>query len=157
MLASGVGPTVTAGRTIVGSAMSGGRGFMNTLTGPATNAAGSQGARIGGQLAMTAEQGFIATGTIARTTATTASNAATNASRQFASQALSYGGAYTGVSFAAGAAVGLMTETDVSSSFPSGNPLFLPFEGGNQVGGLLNKGYNAMSQFFNQPVSTNFK
>ena len=146
-LASGAGPTVTAGRTIVGAATGAGRGFMNTLTGPATSAA----VRNAGTMSFEAGNAGLSLMTQAGTQATT------NALRQFASQALSYGGAYTGVSFATGAAVGLMTETDVSSSFPSGNPLFLPFEGGNQVGGLLNQGYNAMSEFFNQPVSTNFK
>ena len=146
-MALGVGPTVAASRTIVRSSMTAGRGFMNTLTGPATRSA----VRNAGTMSFEAGNAGLSLMTQAGTQATT------NALRQFASQALSYGGAYTGVSFATGAAVGLMTETDVSSSFPSGNPLFLPFEGGNQVGGLLNQGYNAMSEFFNQPVSTNFK
>lgn len=83
--------------------------------------------------------------------------AATNASQQFMSQALSYGSAYTGVSFAAGAGLGLMTEPDVSSTFPSGNPFLLPFEAGNQVGGLIGEIYNATNQFFVQPVKTDFK
>jgi hypothetical protein len=147
LLASGVGPAATAGRSIVGVATGAGRSFMGTLTGPATSAAVRNAGTMSFEAGNAGMSLLVQGGT----------QAATNASRQFVSQALSYGGAYTGVSFAAGAGMGLMTETDVSSSFPSGNPFFLPFEAGNQVGGLIGKGYNAASQFFTQPVKTNFK
>ena len=147
LLLTAAGPAAALSRTAVNSAAAGSRSFMNTLTGPTTSAS----ARTAGTMGFA--DATIMTGTLARTTSATA----TNASQQLASQTLAYGSAYTGVSFAAGVGVGIMTETDVSSLVPSGNPLFLPFEGGNQVGSLLGKSYNSINSVFSQPTNTNFK
>ena len=109
---------------------------MNTLTGPATNAAGSQGARIGGQLAMTAEQGFIATGTIARTTATTASNASLSASQNIGARIITNYAGFTAATGAAGFLTGALTPLEPSDSDLSMNPFMLPFQAGNLLGGI---------------------
>ena len=146
-MALGVGPTVAASRTIVRSSMTAGRGFMNTLTGPATSSA----VRNAGTMSFEAGNAGLSLMTQAGT------QAATNALRQFASQALSYGGVYTAGTFVGGGITGLLTPTDASSLFPSGNPLMAPFEAGNLAGSFVGNTYNAVSEFFAQPVSTNFK
>ena len=149
MLASGVGPTVTAGRTIVGAATGAGRGFMNTLTAPATLASRQSAAYMRAAAPLSVEAAAAGLPTIARV--------GTSASQQLASRAITYGGVYTAGSFVGGGITGLMTPTDSSSLFPSGNPLMAPFEAGNLAGSFVGNSYNAVSQFFNQPVKTNFK
>jgi RHS repeat-associated protein len=146
-MALGVGPTVAASRTSVRSSLTAGRGFMNTLTGPATRSA----VRNAGTMSFEAGNAGLSLMTQAGTQATT------NALRQFASQALSYGGVYTAGTFVGGGITGLLTPTDASSLFPSGNPLMAPFEAGNLAGSFVGNTYNAVSEFFAQPVSTNFK
>ncbi|NBB80113.1 MAG: hypothetical protein GVY36_11825 [Verrucomicrobia bacterium] len=131
MLASGVGPTVTAGRTIVGAGMSGSRTFMNTLTGPATSAsvrnAGTMG--FGEATAMT--------GALARTAATRTSSATLSASQNIGATAFRNYRRFSELTFGAGFAVGTMTDLQPSDANLSMNPFFLPYEAGNLLGGLV--------------------
>ena len=120
---------------------------MNTLTGPAT----SEAVQAAGTMGFA--DATIMTGTLARTT----SAAATNASQQLASQTLAYAGAYSAVTFVGGGVTGIVSPTDFSSLTSSGNPLLAPFEAGNLAGSLVGNTYNSISDFFNQPVSTNLK
>lgn len=152
-LLSGVGPTMTLGKTIVGSTVASGRSFMGTLTAQTTvksiqsqatmKAAGTMSFQAGNSgLSLMSQAGAQAT---------------TNASRQLASKAVTYTGVYTAGSFVGGGVTGLLTPTDASNLIPSGNPLLAPFEAGSLAGSLVGNTYNAISGFFNQPVETNFK
>ena len=135
-IGTGVGPTVSLGRTVVGSTISSGRSFMGTLTGPATNAVGSQGARIGGLGTMTAEQGFIATGSLARTTASTASNATLSASRNLGARIITNYGGFSASTGTAGFLTGSLTPLEPSDANISPNPITAPFQVGNLLGGI---------------------
>ena len=138
LVASAVGPAAVLARTRVRTAVAGGRSFMKTLTGPATNTLGSQGAQIGGTGVMTAEQGFIATGTLARTTATNASNASLSASQNFGAFALKNYARFSEATFGAGLIYGAATPLEPSDANISMNPFILPFQAGNLLGGIAN-------------------
>ena len=138
LVAGAVGPAAVLARTTVRTAVAGGRSFMNTLTGPATNTLGSQGAKIGGTGVMTAEQGFIATGTLARTTATNASNASLSASQNFGAFALKNYARFSEATFGAGLIYGAATPLEPSDANISMNPFILPFQAGNLLGGIAN-------------------
>ena len=136
LLAGAVGPAAALARTTVRTAVAGGRSFMNTLTGPATNTLGSQGAKIGGTGVMTAEQGFIATGTLARTTATNASNATLSASQNTGARVLTNYGGFSAATGTAGFLTGALTPLEPSDANISLNPLLTPFQVGNLLGGI---------------------
>ena len=138
LVAGAVGPAAVLARTTVRTAVAGGRSFMKTLTGPATNTLGSQGAQIGGTGVMTAEQGFIATGTLARTTATNASNASLSASQNFGAFALKNYARFSEATFGAGLIYGAATPLEPSDANISMNPFILPFQAGNLLGGIAN-------------------
>ena len=144
MLASGVGPTVTAGRTIVGAGMSGSRTFMNTLTGPATSATVRNAGTMGFAEATTA------TGTLATRAAAGASNLTLSASQNFGSRAIAAYGTYSAVTFAGGTIAGALTPLEPSDATISINPLALPYQAGNLYGGLLAESFSFSNS---QPVS----
>lgn len=153
LLLSAAAPAVALSRTAVGGLAAGGRSFMNTLTAPTTVRSIQTQATTRAAGTMSFETAN--TGLSLMTQAGT--RAFTNTSQQFASKALTYTGVYTAGSFVSGGITGLLTPTDASSLFSSGNPLLAPYEVGNLVGSLVGDTYNALNDFFTQPTNTNFK
>ena len=144
LVAGAVGPAIAVGRTIVGSSMTAGRGFINTLTGPATSEAVREAGTIG------FAEATAATGTLARTT----SAAATSASRKLASKAISSYTTYAALTGMGGAILGFTTPSDYSSSI-SGNPITAPFEIGNLAGSAFSNSlgiFNAIDNKSNPPI-----
>jgi len=99
---------------------------------------------------MTAEQGFLATGTLARTTATTASNASLSASQQVGSQIIANYARYALVSGGSGFLIGANSDLQPDDANISVNPLAAPFQVGNLLGGMA----TADPAYFFGPVST---
>ena len=147
-LLTGVGPAATAGRTIVGSAMSGGRGFMSTLTGPATNAA----VRNAGSMGFA--DATVATGALARATVTTASSATLSASQNVAANIISNYTRFAVTTGSAGLGIGLATDLQPGDANLSMNPFTLPFEIGNLAGGLMSAPSPSFGNSFNASSSS---
>lgn len=146
-LATGIGPTVAAWRTIVGSSMTAGRGFMNTLTGPATSAA----VRNAGTMGFA--EATAATGTLARATATTASNATLSASQNVGAFALRNYSRFSQGSFLVGFGVGASTPLEPGDADISLNPFLAPFQVGNLLGGIATSNVPTFDNSFNSSSS----
>jgi RHS repeat-associated protein len=144
LVAGAVGPAIAVGRTIVGSSMTAGRGFINTLTGPATSAA----VRDAGTMGFA--EATAATGTLATRAAAGASNLTLSASQNFGSRATAAYGTYSAVTFAGGTIAGALTPLEPSDATISINPLALPYQAGNLYGGLLAESFSFSNP---QPVS----